>query len=71
MPKKGKLEEIINFAKFHDGISQYRIFFRNLDEISEISLEDWLIISELDSIPIHRIVKIKKKDKLIFERQIR
>jgi uncharacterized protein (UPF0248 family) len=66
--KKGKLSEIISQAKFHDGPEHYKVIYRDLDQFVEIELKEWLILSKIDSIPIHRIIKIFKNDELIFER---
>ena len=68
MPKKGRIEEIINRAKYFEGIEHYTIIYRDLENYIEVSLEEWFQLSELNSIPLHRIQKIKHFDQVIFER---
>ena len=68
MPKKGQIEEIISQAIFTNETSLYSILYRDLDSSIEISLEEWLVLSKADNIPIHRIISIKKLNDVIFER---
>lgn len=68
MTKKGQIKEIISQAKYHDAIDGFTIFYRDLNQIVEVTLKEWLEISEIDSIPEHRIQKISKENKIIFER---
>lgn len=70
MVKKSQIKEIIDFAVHADGIDCYTISYRDFDTIKEISLEEWLALSKIDSIPHHRIATIKKNNKIVFQRSI-
>ena len=70
MVKKSQIKEIIDFAVYSDGIEKYTISYRDLDTIKEISLNKWLELSNIDSIPQHRISTIKKNNKILFKRTL-
>ena len=69
MAKKGKLEEIFSKAKFADDPFSYRIFYRDLDALRELTLPDFIAESEnFETIPITRIELIKKNNKILFRK---
>ena len=72
MVKKGKIEEIFSKAKFADNPATYKVFFRDFDEIREITLPDFIVESNnFETIPITRIEMIKKDGKILFEKSKR
>ena len=67
MAKKGKLEEIFSKARYADNPFSYKIFYRDLQNIRELSLPDFLSESDdFETIPITRIELIKKNNKILF-----
>jgi len=67
MTKKGIIEEIFSKAKFADDPMLYRVFYRDLDTIREMTLPDFLKESNnFEIIPITRIQLIKKNNKILF-----
>ena len=69
MARKGKLEEIFSKARFADEPSSYKIFYRDLDEIKELALPDFILESDnFQTIPITRIVLIKKNNRILFRK---
>ena len=67
--KKGKIDEIFSKARFADDSRLYKIFYRDFERIVESSLPEFLIISNnLQTIPVSRIKKIKKNNKILFEK---
>ncbi|MFQ6125405.1 MAG: hypothetical protein ACE5R6_12495 [Candidatus Heimdallarchaeota archaeon] len=58
---KGKLEEIISYARFANDISKYKVLYRDFDTLVECSLQEFL---EQDDPPIprHRIHLIRVKE---------
>ena len=72
MTKKGIIEEIISKAKYADDPLLYRIFYRNFDKISDLTLPDFLNESNnFETIPITRIELIKKNNKILFRKSKR
>jgi hypothetical protein len=72
MTKKGMIEEIFSKAKYADDPLLYRIFYRDLDRIAELTLPDFLNESNnLETIPITRIELIKKNNKILFRKSKR
>lgn len=70
MVKKSQIKEIIDFAIHADGLVGYTVVYRDFDQLKEISLREWLEVSKIDSIPLHRIKMIKKNNKILFHRII-
>ncbi len=69
MVKKGKIEEIFSKARFADDPNTYKVFFRDLNTIREVTLPNFIIESNnFETIPITRIEMIKKDDKILFEK---
>ncbi|MFX0199619.1 MAG: hypothetical protein ACFFCW_26145 [Candidatus Hodarchaeota archaeon] len=58
---KGKLEEVISYARFANDISKYKVLYRDFDNLIECSLQEFL---EQDDPPIprHRIHLIRVKE---------
>ena len=58
--KKGKIEEIFSKARYADEPNTYKVFFRDLDIIREVTLPDFIVESNnFETIPITRIEMIK------------
>ena len=69
MTKKGIIEEIFSKAKFADDPTLYRVFYRDLDSIRELTLPDFLKESnDFETIPITRIQLVKKNNKILFRK---
>ena len=56
---KGKLEEVISYAKHADDISFYSVVFRDFDKLKEITLSEFLAFSD-PPIPRHRIHLVRR-----------
>ena len=70
--KKGKIEEIFSKAQFADNPNIYKVFFRDFDQIRQVTLPDFIVESNnFETIPITRIEMIKKDDKILFEKSKR
>lgn len=70
MVKKGQIEEIFSKARFADNPSEYRVFYRNFELIKEMTLPQFILESnDFESIPISRVEKIMKNDKILFEKR--
>ena len=68
---KGKLEEILSKAKFHDDIHLYQVSYRDFDSIVSVTLEEFIFLSSnFESIPMSRIVEIKKGSDVIYSKSI-
>lgn len=69
--RKGKLEEILSKARFHDDIDLYHVSYRDYDSIVSVTLEEFLFLSSnFESIPVSRIVEIKKGSNVIYSKSI-
>ena len=67
--RKGKLEEILSKARFYDDIDLYQVSYRDFDNITSITLKEFIYLSSnFESIPISRIVKIKKGPDVIYSK---
>ena len=70
MPKKGIINEIFSKARFGNEAENYKIFYRDFERIKEITLPEFLKVSEnFETIPISRITKIIKKNTVLFEKE--
>ncbi|MEM3124698.1 MAG: hypothetical protein QXM95_02645 [Candidatus Nitrosocaldus sp.] len=59
--RKGILEELLSKAIHADDINAYTIVYRDKDMLKEVSLEEFLRLSEnFQSIPASRIVYVKR-----------
>jgi hypothetical protein len=64
---KGLLRELISKALYADNTSLYKIGYRDLDQIKEIPLIEFIRISDnFNLIPITRIVYIKKDNVILY-----
>ena len=69
MVKKGVIKEIFSKARFADKPTAYKVFFRDLDAIREVTLPEFIVESNnFETIPITRIEMIKKDDEVLFEK---
>ena len=67
--KKGKLEEILSKAKFYDDIDLYQVSYRDFDNIVRVTLKQFIYLSSnFESIPVSRIVEIKKGSDVIYSK---
>jgi len=72
MGKKGKLEEIFSKARYTDNPFSYKIFYRDLESLKELTLPDFLEESNsFETIPSSRIELIKKNNKILFRKSKR
>jgi uncharacterized protein (UPF0248 family) len=67
--RKGKLEEILSKAKFYDDIDLYKVSYRDFDNIVIETLKEFIFLSSnFESIPVSRIVEIKKGSEVIYSK---
>lgn len=67
--RKGKLEEILSKARFYADIDLYQVSYRDFDNITSVTLKEFICLSSnFESIPISRIVKIKKGPDVIYSK---
>ncbi|HEY7694684.1 MAG TPA: DUF504 domain-containing protein [Nitrososphaeraceae archaeon] len=70
--RKGNLEEILSKAKYYDDIDLYNVSYRDFDNIVNVGLEEFLFLSSnFESIPMSRIVEIKRGSDVIYSKSIR
>lgn len=69
--RKGKLEEILSKAKFYDDIDLYQISYRDFNNVVSVTLEEFIFLSSnFESIPMSRIVEIKKGSDVVYSKSI-
>ena len=69
---KGTVEEIFSKAIHHSNPKEYKVHYRNFEKIIEISLSEFIEISDnFQTIPASRIEKITKNDSILFEKNSR
>lgn len=69
MTKKGIVNEIFSKARFGNEIETYKIFYRDFKKIVETTMLEFINISEnFEIIPVSRIEKITKNNKILFEK---
>ncbi|HEX7817753.1 MAG TPA: DUF504 domain-containing protein [Nitrososphaeraceae archaeon] len=67
--RKGKIEEILSKARFYDDIDLYQVSYRDFDNITSVTLKEFIYLSSnFESIPISRIVEIKKGHDVIYSK---
>lgn len=67
--RKGKIEEILSKARFYDDINIYQVSYRDFDNITSVTLKEFIYLSSnFESIPISRIVEIKKGHDVIYSK---
>jgi len=72
MAKKGIVDEIFSKARFGNEIETYKIFYRDFEKIIETTLLEFIKRSEnFEIIPVGRIEKITKNDKILFEKTVK
>lgn len=69
MVRKGRLQEIISKAVYADDPKLYTVAYRDFDEIKEVSLPEFLQLSEdFQTIPASRIVTIKRLNETVYKK---
>lgn len=69
MVRKGRLQEIISKAIYADDPKLYKIAYRDFNEIKEVSLPEFLQMSEdFQTIPASRIVSIKRLNQTVYKK---
>lgn len=67
--KKGRLRELLSKALYHDDILLYTVLYRDFDRIVQVSLNDFLYLSNnLETIPITRIVEVRRNDEIVYKK---
>ncbi len=70
MTKKGVINEIFSKARFGNEAETYKIFYRDFEKIIEVTLPEFIKVSEnFETIPISRIKKITKNNTILFEKK--
>lgn len=70
--KKGKIQEIFSKARYADESTTYKVFFRDLDTIRQVTLPDFITESKnFETIPATRIEMIKKDNKILYKKSKR
>lgn len=69
MVRKGRLQEIISKAIYADDPKLYKIAYRDFNEIKEVSLPEFLQMSEdFQTIPASRILSIKRLNQTVYKK---
>ena len=69
MPRKGKLVEIFSKARYADNPNSYIVGYLDYDIIKEITLPEFIKISDnFETVPITRIHYIKKENRILFSK---
>lgn len=69
MVRKGVLEEIISKALHADDTALYTVAYRDFDEIKEVSLLEFLHLSEnFQTIPASRIVYVRRANEILYKK---
>ncbi|MCH2406153.1 DUF504 domain-containing protein [Marine Group I thaumarchaeote] len=72
MTKKGVIAEIFSKARFSNEAETYKIFYRDFEKIKEVTLPEFIKVSEnFETIPVSRIKKIIKNNTILFEKNTR
>ena len=72
MTKKGVINEIFSKARFGNEAETYKIFYRDFEKIREVTLPEFIKVSEnFETIPVNRIRKITKNNTILFEKNTR
>ena len=72
MTKKGVINEIFSKARFGNEAETYKIFYRDFEKIKEVTLPEFIKVSEnFETIPVNRIRKIIKNNTILFEKNTR
>lgn len=69
MVRKGRLEEIFSRALYADDPHLYSVSYRDFENIIEISLPEFVELSEdFEVIPQNRIVLVKKGEEVLYRK---
>lgn len=69
MVRKGRLEEVFSRALYADDPHLYSVSYRDFENIIEISLPEFVELSEdFEVIPQNRIVLVKKGDEVLYRK---
>ena len=69
MARKGRLKEIFSKALYSDDATLYSISYRDFENIVEVSLPEFLKLSEnFTVIPQNRIMIVKKYDRVLYQK---
>jgi uncharacterized protein (UPF0248 family) len=69
MTRKGRLEEIFSRALYADDASLYSISYRDFENIVEVSLQEFLKLSEnFTLIPQNRILLVRKNEQVLYQK---
>jgi len=67
--RKGRLDEIFSKALHADDATLYSVSYRDFENIVEVSLPEFLKLSEnFELIPQNRIVFVKKRDQILYRK---
>jgi len=67
--KKGKIQEIFSKAQYADDLSLYKIFYRDFQNIKELTLIDFIEESNnFETIPVTRIEMIQRGSETLFKK---
>jgi hypothetical protein len=69
MARKGRLDEIFSKALYADDATMYSVSYRDFESIVEVSLPEFVKLSEnFEVIPQNRIVLVKKGDQILYRK---
>lgn len=69
MARKGRLDEIFSKALYADDAALYSVSYRDFENIVEVSLPEFVELSEnFQVIPQNRIVLVKKGDQILYRK---
>lgn len=69
MARKGRLDEIFSKALYADDKNLYSVSYRDFENIVEVSLPEFVELSEnFEIIPQSRIVLVKKGDQVLYRK---
>ena len=68
MTRKSQLKELISRAQFDPdcSIQDFTVIYRDMDSFVEDSLENFLKLSETESVPLHRVKVVKKQSETVW-----
>ena len=70
MTRKGLLAEILSKARHYDDCENYRVGYRDYEQILEVSLSEFLDLSEnFEKIPASRIYFVKRDGLYLYQSQ--
>jgi hypothetical protein len=70
MTRKGLLAEILSKARHYDNCENYRVGYRDYEQILEVSLSEFLDLSEnFEKIPAGRIYFVKRNGLYLYQSQ--